>query len=292
MMAHLFKRGRRWQAKVKLDAWPAARKISLGTTDKRVAQSKLEKLVSDFEKEAAGLLPSRSIREAREMPLESLCGVFLADMAAREKAPGTIKLYATTLRVVRLRAGWTQLRHVTASAFAEWRKHAGLRAKTANNYLATWTQFCGWLRRQRMIAENPLEFLDRVDTAKNAREYRRALTEAEGLRLIATAPAARAAIYQLILETGLRPGEVRRLRVADIITADEPGAGAKGAPVRQDTEVPAVAIVSRCDREPVAGDRCARAAGLHARPELLTRKQRGENLQCARRVAGVQRATR
>lgn len=265
MMAHLFKRGRLWQAKVKLDEWQTERRISLGTTDKRVAQSRLEKRVTEFEKEAAGLLPSLSIREARERPLESLCEAFLSDVKD-SVAAGTFDLYGTTLRVVRVRAGWTHLRHVTAAAFAEWRKHSGLRAKTANNYLATWTQFCGWLRRRRMLAENPLEFLDRVDTAKTAREYRRALTEAEGLRLIDTAPPKRAVIYQLILETGLRPGEVRRLRVADIITADEPGAGAKGAPVRQDTEVPAVAIVSRCDREPVAGDTLTRAVGINAHP--------------------------
>lgn len=265
MMAHLFKRGRRWQAKVKLDVWPAERKISLGTTDKRVAQSKLEKLVADFEKEAAGLLPSLSVREARERPLASLCEAFLSDIKDTVAA-GTLDLYAITLRVVRTRAQWTHLRHVTAASFAEWRKHSGLRAKTVNNYLATWTQFCGWLRRRRMLIENPLEFLDQVDTAKTAREYRRALTEDEGLRLIASAPLARAAIYQLILETGIRPGELRRLRVADIITADEPGAGAKGAPVRQDTEVPAVAIVRRCDREPVAGDRFPRAAGINAHP--------------------------
>ncbi len=229
MMAHLFKRGARWQAKVKLDAWPTERKISLGTTDKRVAQSKLEKLVSDFEKEANGVLPSRSVRQAREQALESICAAFLLAVKDTVSA-ATLKRYTSTLRVVRIEAGWTQLRHVTAAAFADWRKHAKRHAKTANDYLATWTQLCDWLRRQRMIVENPLEFLDRIDTARTAREYRRALTEAEGLRLLLTAPAARGLCYRLALETGIRPGELRRLRVADVMAV--PGAGAKGAPER------------------------------------------------------------
>jgi integrase len=229
MMAHLFKRGRRWQAKVKLDTWPTERKISLGTTDKRVAQSKLEKLVSDFEKEAAGLLPPLAIREAREQPLEALCEAFLSAVKDTASA-ATFKRYTSTLRVVRIEAGWTHLRNVTAAAFADWRKHAGRRAKTANDYLATWTQLCAWLRRRRMVAENPLEFLDRLDTTKSAREYRRSLTESEGLSLLLTAPASRALCYRLALETGIRPGELRRLRVADVMAV--PGAGAKGAPDR------------------------------------------------------------
>jgi integrase len=236
MMAHLFKRGRIWQAKVKLADWPVEKKISLGTTDKRIAHVKLEALVSDFEKEAAGLLPSRPIREAREQPLQSLCEAFLADIKGGVSV-ATVKRYTSTLRIVRIEAGWTHLRHVTAAAFTDWLKHSRRRAKTCNDYLAIWARFFDWLRRRRMVNENPLEFHEGVDASKTAREYRRALTEAEGLRLLLTTPRGpRYLCYRLALESGIRPGELRRLRVADVMCGSEQGAGAKGAPDRAEPE--------------------------------------------------------
>ena len=228
MRASLFKRGGIYHAKFKLDAWPTERRESLGTTDKRVAQLELEKRLQNHERVAAGLLAPASMRDAAKRPLAALCDDFLADMEARDKAAGTVKKYRAAFRAVCKETGWTMLAQVTEGAVRAWVKESPLRAKTRNDYLAAWRRLFWWLKRQRLVVENVCEFVDPVDTRKTAREYRRALTEDEALRLLRTAPHPRCVLYRLILETGLRPLELRRLRVGDFRFG-----GWGGAPVEE-----------------------------------------------------------
>lgn len=184
MIACLFKRGRKWQAKVMLSGWQRERRISLGTTDKRVAQLKLGKLVVEFEKEAAGLLPPASVREARQRPLAALCDGFLADLTARGKPRSTVKKYAVALGKLRRECSWLSLADVSQRSFCEWRTEAGLHPKTSNDYLNVWMRLFRWLKRQRLVAENPLEYVEAADTRRASREYRRALTTDDVRRLL------------------------------------------------------------------------------------------------------------
>lgn len=216
MRASLFKRGGIYHAKIKLDSWATERRESLGTSDKRVAQAELERRLQDHERVAAGLIPPANVRDAAKKPLTDLCEEFLRELEAREKATGTVKKYRIALRMVRMETGWTQLSQVTERAMQEWMRDSELRPKTRNDYLAVWSRFFWWLRRRRLVAENVCEFVERMDTHKSAREYRRALTEAEAIRLLTTAPHPRCVFYRLILETGLRRLELIRLRVGDL----------------------------------------------------------------------------
>lgn len=216
MRASLFKRGGLYHAKFKLDSWPNEKRESLGTADRRIAQVELERRLQQHERVAAGLSPPASLREAAKEPLEELFRRFLADLTARDKADGTVKKYKHALQLVRAEAGWTRLPQVTERALQEWMRESTLRPKTRNDYLAVWSRFLRWLKRQRMVAENVCEFVERMDTHKTAREYRRALTEAEALRLLSTAPHPRVVFYRLVLETGLRRLEMLRLRVGDL----------------------------------------------------------------------------
>ena len=225
MKASLFRREGVWQAKVQLDTWAREKRFSLDTRDKRVAQAKFEARLQDFEKEAAGILPALSLREAAQRPLAAFVGAFLRDMEVRQKAPSTVKLYGGLLRRLCAQTGWTQLRDVTVSSFCEWRNESPLGPKSLNNCLNVWSRLFRWLKRQRLVLENPFEFVDLVDTRASAREYRRALTCEEVLRLLGAAPHPRRVVYRLILETGLRRHELRNLRWGDFML----GAGA-GAP--------------------------------------------------------------
>lgn len=233
MIASLFRRDGRWHCKVQLESWPRERRFSLGTTDKRVAQSKLQAKLVAFEKEAAGILPPLTVREAAKRPLPELFGRFLADMTARDKAPATVKRYGLVLRNLAKDRGWASLSQVTAASFCEWREDCGLRPVTQNHCQNTWSRFFRWLKRQRLALENPFEFVDLCDTRRTAREYRTALTAEQVAAFLTTAPAHRAAIYRLVLETGIRRTELRRLRCADLLLggpADSAARHAEGNP--------------------------------------------------------------
>lgn len=217
MIASLFRRAGRWHCKIQLDSWPRERRFSLGTTDKRVAQTKLQAKLVEAEKEAAGIVPPRSVREAARRPLPELVALFLADLVARDKAAGTVKRYGIALRQLSAACGWGTLAQVTAAGFCEWRKDCGLRPVTQNHCLNAWSRFFRWLVRQRLAQENPFAYVDPADTRRTAREYRTALTATQVAALLATAPAPRRTFYRFILETGIRPIEMRRLRVADLL---------------------------------------------------------------------------
>ena len=216
MICSLFKRGRLWHAKVRLENWPGERRFSLQTTDKQVAQAKLQERVKELEREAMGYLSPSSIRQAAQRPLPELVETFLSDMRAREKSANTLRIYSVTLGKLARVCGWNRLREVKATDFCEWRKVCGLRAKTVNDYMNVWSRFFRWLKRQRLAVENPFEFIERVDGRASAREYRRALTAEEAASLLATAPHPRRVVYHLILDTGLRRREVSGLRWADL----------------------------------------------------------------------------
>jgi len=219
MIASLFRRGSRglWQCKIQLDSWPRERRFSLGTTDKRVAQTKLQAKLAAFEKEAAGILPPLTVREAAQRPLPELIERFLADMTARDKSAATVKRYGLVLRNLSTACGWGTLAQVTAASFCEWRQDCRLRPVTQNHCQNTWSRFFRWLMRQRLALENPFGFVERADTRRTVREYRAALTVEQVDALLKNAPAHRATIYRLVLETGIRRTEMRRLRVADIL---------------------------------------------------------------------------
>ncbi|HUG09615.1 MAG TPA: tyrosine-type recombinase/integrase [Opitutaceae bacterium] len=166
--------------------------------------------------EALGL-PVLSVRDALGRPLSDLFAVFLADLEARQKSQGTFRKYRSLLKGLQRACGWNVLRDVNASAFCDWRKVSGLSPKSLNDHLGVWSRLFRWMKRQRLVLENPFEFVDPVDTRASARQYRRALSNEDVVNLLATAPWPRVAVYRFILETGLRRLEMKRLRWGDIV---------------------------------------------------------------------------
>lgn len=232
MRASLFKRGRLYHAKIQLPSWTNEKRVSLGTTDKRVAAMKLEKLVLDFELVDQGKLAPLAVRQAAAKSLDELCESFVVQLDAA-KLTGT--RYRSCLKIVREENHWTHLSHVTESAFRRWFRESKLRASTRNDYLAIWKGLFKWLKRERMVQESPLEFIDKLDETRTSREFRRALMPEEVDRLLACEriPKARRTIYRVLLETGLRGKELRGLRVGDFnfggTSYSRPGGGAEPA---------------------------------------------------------------
>ena len=109
----------------------------------------------------------------------------------------------------------------------------GISAQTFNFYLGNFKSFCRWLVRDRRAVENPVAHLSGLNVKTDRRHDRRALTLDELLRLLdatrngpenfgMTGPA-RALLYRLGVETGLRMGEMRSLvRSSFDLTAENP----------------------------------------------------------------------
>jgi hypothetical protein len=168
MICSLFKRGHLWHAKIQLENWPGERRFSLQTSDKQVAQAKLQDRLKEFQQEALGYLSPSTVRQASLRPLSEHVEAFLSDMRAREKSANTLRIYSGALRKLSAACGWTHLPKVSASDFCEWREDCGLRAKTVNDYMSVWSRLFRWLKRQRLVIENPFEFIERVDGRASA----------------------------------------------------------------------------------------------------------------------------
>lgn len=260
MQCRVFKPSRRgwksetWWAHIKLDAWARPQRFSLRTTDKRIAEIRLQEKASEYEKEAMGLLPPRRVRDALKTPLYGLLGEFLEDLKAKGRTAGTLRKYGGTLRILFDRLGWRELRDVSPRGFVQWRAKANLSAKSVNDLRANLATFFRWMKANGLTQENPLELVGRVDT-RGSTSCRRALSPDEAARLLAAAPEWRAFVYMFALYTGLRRKELNGLRWSDI-SADTfrpyPGTGAKGAPASRDTEVPGVALREQNGRKPAA----------------------------------------
>lgn len=221
MICHVFRRGRFYWGKLRLDGDHRLSVFSLGTTDKRVALSKLLDVAKEREKEAAGLLPPQSVREGAAEPLSGVLEAFLEDLRAKGRADTTLSKYKKTLAKLFLRCRWRLLADVSARSFCEWRARCGLNPKTLNDLLAAMMTFLCWLKYQRRLAENPLEHVQRIDTRATRKQHRRALTADELARLIATAPPHRSLVYRVAAYTGLRRAEMMALQWGDF-TLDGP----------------------------------------------------------------------
>ncbi len=209
-----------YSGKLKLDSWAKPRVFALETTDRRIAEMKLREMAKDFEKEALGLMPARAVREALNQPLTGLLGEFVADLQVKGRAKGTLRKYQGTLKVLFARLGWTDLRSVNAKTFVHWRAKSGLSAKSVNDVLANAQGFFRWLRNQRQLVEDPLAYVQRIDTRGRA-PCRRALSPIEFGQLLRTAPFHRAVVYATALYTGLRRKELNEIRWIDFLL-DEP----------------------------------------------------------------------
>ena len=161
---------------------------------------------------------------------------FLASLARDDLAPATLRGYRYDLRHF---LAW----HRTAqdSAFAieglaeyeliAYRQHmvaAGRRPATVNRRLDALRRLCRWARGTGVLAADAARDVRPMRTARNRQPV--GLTDIEIHALLRAAGASshglaarNYAIAQLMLQAGLRVGEVAALQVADITTNDRSG---------------------------------------------------------------------
>jgi len=162
---------------------------------------------------------------------------FRQALAAKAATPAHVDLVAGRARRVIEGCGFTFWTDISASkvasflaglradvADAKGRGKRGLSAQTSNYYLRAIRQFCRWMVRDGRASENPVAYLDALSVRTDRRHDRRALTVDETRRLLAATAAglerygmtaaARALLYRLALESGLRAAELASLTPA------------------------------------------------------------------------------
>jgi len=230
MICNVFKQRRRvngeltiaenWSGRLRMPWETSVTTVALNTSDKRTALHKLSQLAEEREKEHNGILAPKTVRQAAEQPLTALLSEYLSDLEARSRRPRTLRKYLNNLKKLFARCQWIKIQHVTARSFCQWRNHCGLSGKTLNDLLANATTFFDWLEHQRMLNDNPLKYVERVDT-RGKDQYRRALSQDEINALLSAAPPHRAIVYLTAIYTGLRRNELNQLRWGDL-TLDVP----------------------------------------------------------------------
>ena len=144
------------------DTW-----VSLRTSDKQAAEKKATDFIAEKEREHAGIIEPKVMREAARAPMKSHLEDFLADLHQRGKDGKNGRgAQQKRFRVGKLIAecGWTTVSTVTADSFVRWRSAQGsVAAKTLNDYLATISGLLNWMERQGRIAVNPLKRVEKVD---------------------------------------------------------------------------------------------------------------------------------
>lgn len=149
-----------------------------------------------------------------------------------------VKLTMTRVRAIIKGCGVESLADLdeeSVEAFLfELRSAKGLGNRTVNHYIQAIDEFCRWLVDKKRATMNPVSGLNRLNTEVDIRHPRRALTDAEVSKLVATARASvrtiqgyagelRARAYTLSYLTGLRRLEMASLTPASFdLDAEQP----------------------------------------------------------------------
>ena len=206
---------RSYRGRYRLDGDSKIADVPLHTTDKRVAQQRLEKIVQEKQFEAEGILPPQSIRAASLCPLEKHLKEYIADLQKLGRDEEYI--YIVTKQINRLFAEchWKQIKDVTADSFIAWRSNQKKAPKTLNEYLASMSAFLHWMERLERIARNPFKTIAKVQRNDADNRCRRAFTREEFTQLLAIA-GPRKVVYLAAVFTGLRRAELEQLEWGDV----------------------------------------------------------------------------
>jgi len=182
-----------------------------------------------------GLIDGKRVSAAR--PLSEHLDDYEKVLKAKGNTPGHVQLTKARINRVFEGCGFRFYVDISGAAVADFldglrqdvateegETKRGISAASFNYYLGAVKSFCRWMVRERRATENPVGHLDPLNAKLDRRHDRRApsadelrvlltVTESEPERFGMSGPA-RAMLYQLAAETGLRANELRSLTAA------------------------------------------------------------------------------
>ncbi|MFG0314176.1 MAG: tyrosine recombinase XerC, partial [Phycisphaerales bacterium] len=165
------------------------------------------------------MIAPRSFRSASSQPVSEHLKDFVADLESRGRSADYIRKVRSRVNSLIESCDWERLGDVTADSIISWRSSVSLAPRTLNHYLDAAQVFMGWLVSMSRIPENPLSGVQKVDTRGRETIERRAFTDDEIERLLASS-GDRWPIYLIAAQTGLRYSEMRSLRWGDVKLGD------------------------------------------------------------------------
>jgi len=230
MISHVFKPRRKnaagksvsarlYRGRYRLDGDFTMSEVALGTADKQAAERKLATIITEKERERAGLIVPKCQREAAQKPLLDHLDDFISDLQTKQRA----KRYISDLqsRVIRVaeECKWKVAGDVQPDHFMKWRSRYKAAPKTLNEYLNACNALLNWMVKLGRITSNPLKVIDKINL-RGKQQLRRALTDDEFSRLLAVSEDYRL-LYLTAVYTGFRRSELMQLIVADVKLAEE-----------------------------------------------------------------------
>jgi integrase len=210
---------RNYYLRYRIGDMPTDKWVSLEVTDTQTANQLAAKFIQEKEREAAGIIEPKLMRDAAKKPLREHLDDYVADLESRERAGrGGRGARLLKSRVVRLlgECRWTVPAHVTADSFATWRNREKAAVRTLNHYLQGMVSFLNWMERAGRIKANPLRHVGKVDERGKPKRVRRAFTDEELAKLV-QGSGTRGIIYYTAARTGLRQEELRQLTWGDVL---------------------------------------------------------------------------
>src|SRR5262245_59403659 len=240
--------------------------LSLGTRDRRAAELIAAERVRREELKRAGI--SSGFEDHDERPLEDHVVAFLDTIRARGVVEKYLKDREKCLRAFLSFRCARRLKDLDLASASKWLnglRESGLSHRSVNTRYAALGQFGKWLVTARRWAHDPFEGLKPLNEAEDQRHVRRALSPEEAARLVDAARTrplreaqearvvagvsdgervrlgrlgeTRGLCWSIMMGTGLRTNEARRLRWQDVRdgVVHIPAASAKS---RKDQSVP------------------------------------------------------
>jgi hypothetical protein len=131
MMQNVF-RAKRWidgkrrvartytgQYRLASDAKP--RRVSLGVSDKQVAQEKLRQIVREAERQRAGLSPTKHECDGRKQSVEKLIAAYIESRRGLRRDEKYVRELQLKLLRLRRECKWRVVGDITAHSFEGWR---------------------------------------------------------------------------------------------------------------------------------------------------------------------------
>lgn len=195
--------------------------VSLGTSDKQVAEKKAAELLRELEQERAGVIPAKSLRDEGKKPLCELLESYVRDL--RTSGRDSMYCYNVERRLSKLLAGckWNAVSDITGPTFQAWRDGQELAPKTLRDYQDAMMAFLRWLKEMGLPSTEALNRVRRVETKGRATRNRRAYTLEEVGSLLNVAGDRRLG-YLAAFFTGLRRAELAALEWGDVHLSEEP----------------------------------------------------------------------
>ena len=205
-----------YRARIRLQGEARVIDRPLKTTDKMVAEKRMAQLVTELERERAGLIAPRLERESAQFPLTKHQEDFIADLVALGRTKKYAKLVMGRFTRLSAECKWRYPGDISTNSFVSWRStQTKLTPKTLNEYLNSGNALLNWMVRQGRVSFNPLRDVAHADV-RGHQQHRRAFTEDELNRLLTAASPQRRLLYLAAAFTGLRAGELKQVIWGDL----------------------------------------------------------------------------